>query len=96
MARYYFSADFHGIVCSDDIGEELATLEDARAHALAVATELSRNTSYVMTVHVLSEDRTLLASMTGVRPFQAFNDSKSDDTTSTTWGGRHAQPAGRE
>jgi len=47
---------------TDDIGEEFATLQQAEAHARLVANELSRNDPQPVTVFVLSEGSTLLAS----------------------------------
>jgi uncharacterized protein DUF6894 len=63
MARYFFQADYHGAMLTDDIGEEFATLQQAEAHARLVANELSRNDAQPVTVFVLSEGSTLLASI---------------------------------
>jgi len=42
MPRYFFKLT-NGDVVADEFGEELARAEVARAHAMAVARELSRN-----------------------------------------------------
>jgi hypothetical protein len=63
MARYFFQAQYHGALLTDDIGEEFPTLHAAEAHATIVANELGRNGAQdqAVTVFVLSEDRELLA-----------------------------------
>ena len=65
MARYFFRADYRGISVDDDLGEEFSTLQDAEAHATIVANELSRNHTQSVIVSVLSENRRLLATVTG-------------------------------
>jgi hypothetical protein len=64
MTRFFFQADYLGATVPDDIGEMFPTLRDAEAHAAIVAGELSRNSASV-TVFVLSEDGTVLASTSG-------------------------------
>jgi hypothetical protein len=50
---------------TDDTGEEFATLQEAKAHANVVASELGRNSSEA-TVFVLGEDGKLLARSGGL------------------------------
>jgi hypothetical protein len=45
MPRYFFHLKDGNDVLQDDIGEELATPEEARQHSLRVAFELGRNRS---------------------------------------------------
>jgi hypothetical protein len=59
--RYYFKADYDGHTVIDDEGEEFSSLEAAKAHAATVAGELARNTPRSVTVFVLAEDGTVLA-----------------------------------
>ena len=61
MARYFFQAQYHGALLTDDIGEEFPTLHAAEAHGRIVANELGRNGYQVVTVFVLSEEGKLLA-----------------------------------
>ena len=63
MARYFFQAQYRGATLTDDIGEEFATLNEAKAHASVVADELGRNgpEDRAITVFVLGEDGELLA-----------------------------------
>jgi len=63
MTRYFFQAQYRGATLTDDIGEEFATLNEAKAHARVVADELGRNTAedQAITVFVLSEHGELLA-----------------------------------
>ena len=61
MARYFFQAQYHGALLTDDIGEEFPTLHAAEAHARIVANELGRNGYQVVSVFVLSEEGKLLA-----------------------------------
>ena len=62
MTRFFFQANVLGITVAEDIGEMFPTLRDAEAHAAIVASELSRNSPSPVTVSVLSEDGTVLAS----------------------------------
>jgi Domain of unknown function (DUF6894) len=62
MTRYFFKANYLGVMVADDIGEMFPTLRDAEAHAAIVARDLSRNTPYPVTVFVLSENGTVLTS----------------------------------
>ena len=62
MTHFFFQADYLGATVPDDIGEMFPTLRDAEAHAAIVAGELSRNNASAVTVFVLSEDGTVLAS----------------------------------
>jgi hypothetical protein len=55
MPRYFFQADCHGVTVDDDVGEEFSTLQEAEAHAAAVASELGRNESEEVVVLVLME-----------------------------------------
>jgi hypothetical protein len=55
MPRYFFQADYHGVTAVDDVGEEFSTLQEAEAHAAAVASELARNESEEVVVLVLRE-----------------------------------------
>jgi len=55
MPRYFFQADYHGVTVVDDIGEEFSTLQEAEAHAAAVAGELGRNEPEDVVVLVVSE-----------------------------------------
>ena len=64
MALYFFQAHYRGAMVADDIGEEFSTVQQAEAHAAIVASELGRNEPQPVTVYVLSEDRTLIASTT--------------------------------
>jgi hypothetical protein len=64
MALYFFRAHYRGAVVDDDIGEEFSTVQQAEAHAAIVAGELGRNQPQPVTVFVLGEDRTLIASTT--------------------------------
>jgi hypothetical protein len=64
MPRYFFQAYYRGISVNDDVGEEFSTLQDAEAHAVAVANELARNSAHGVTVSVLGEDAILLAKAT--------------------------------
>jgi hypothetical protein len=64
MTRYYFKANYRGEACIDDIGEELPTLQEARSHAAAVASELNRNALDLVTVYVVGADGAVLASET--------------------------------
>jgi hypothetical protein len=61
MRRYYFRAEYKGIMVTDDEGEELPSLHAAKAHAAKVAAELSGNTSVRVKVLVLSEEGAVLA-----------------------------------
>jgi hypothetical protein len=56
MARYFFQANYRGATVVDDIGEEFPTVQEAEAHAVAVANELGRNNPQPVTVFVLSPD----------------------------------------
>lgn len=60
-ARYYFNVDYRGSPVIDDIGEEFSSLQEAKAHAALVANELGRNNRQPVTVLVLNEAGTLLA-----------------------------------
>jgi hypothetical protein len=62
MTRFFFQANYLGVTVADDIGEMFPTLRDAEAHAAIVASELSHNRPDHVTVFVLSEDGTVLAS----------------------------------
>jgi hypothetical protein len=62
MTRFFFQANCNGVMVVDDIGEMFPTLRDAEAHAAIVASELSRNRPYPITVFVLSENGTVLTS----------------------------------
>jgi hypothetical protein len=62
MTRFFFQANYLGLTVADDIGEMFPTLRDAEAHAAIVASELSRNRPDRVTVSVLSDDGTVLAS----------------------------------
>jgi hypothetical protein len=62
MTRFFFQANYLGVTVAEDIGEMFPTLRDAEAHAAIVASELGRNSLYPVTVFVLSEDGTVLAS----------------------------------
>jgi hypothetical protein len=62
MTRFFFQANVLGVTVAKDIGEMFPTLRDAEAHAAIVASELSRNSPSPVTVSVLSEDGTVLAS----------------------------------
>jgi hypothetical protein len=62
MTRFFFQANILGVTVAEDIGEMFPTLRDAEAHAAIVASELSRNGPSPVTVSVLSEDGTVLAS----------------------------------
>jgi Domain of unknown function (DUF6894) len=62
MTRFLFQADYLGLALADDIGEMFPTLREAEAHAAIVAGELRRNSPHPVTVLVLSEDGTVLAS----------------------------------
>jgi Domain of unknown function (DUF6894) len=42
MTRYFFKANYLGVMVADDIGEMFPTLRDAEAHAAIVARDLSR------------------------------------------------------
>jgi hypothetical protein len=63
MAHYFFQAQYHGAMLTDDIGEEFPTLHQAEAHATVVANELGRNSAQdqAVTVFVLGENGELLA-----------------------------------
>jgi hypothetical protein len=65
MSRYFFEAQYRGCTLTDDTGEEFATLQEAKAHANVVASELGRNSSEA-TVFVLGEDGKLLARSGGL------------------------------
>jgi hypothetical protein len=62
MTRFFFQANILGVTVAEDIGEMFPTLREAEAHATIVASELSRNGPSPVTVSVLSEDGTVLAS----------------------------------
>jgi hypothetical protein len=66
VAHYFFQAQYRGATLTDDIGEEFATLHQAKSHAAVVADELSRNSSQIATVFVLGEDGELLASSAAI------------------------------
>jgi uncharacterized protein DUF6894 len=61
MARYFFQAQYRGVMLTDDIGEEFPTLHEAEAHATVVADELGRNNTQAVMVFVLGEHGELLA-----------------------------------
>jgi hypothetical protein len=63
MERYFFRANYRGITVNDDIGEEFSMLHDAEVYATVVANELARNRTQVVTISVLAEDGTLLATV---------------------------------
>jgi hypothetical protein len=56
MARYYFPAEYDGVTCADDHGEEFLTIDEAKAHGRVVAAELGRNNVKSVKVFVVSED----------------------------------------
>jgi hypothetical protein len=62
MTRYYFKADYKGVVATDEEGKEFASFEGARAYAAKIASELARNNSGTVTVFVVSEEGAILAS----------------------------------
>jgi hypothetical protein len=53
MARYFFQANYRGVTVVDEIGEDFPTVQEAEAHASAVAKELSHNNHQPATVLVL-------------------------------------------
>jgi len=60
MAQYFFHAQYHGAMITDDIGETFPTVAEAEAHAAVVANELDRNDSQPVTVYVHTEDGKLI------------------------------------
>jgi hypothetical protein len=57
MARYFFQAQYHGAMLTDDIGEEFPTLNEAETHATVVASELGRNSTQDQAVTVFCTRR---------------------------------------
>jgi uncharacterized protein DUF6894 len=58
MARYFFQAEYRGVMLTDDIGEEFPTLHEAETHATVVANELGHNNAQdrPVIVFVLGDD----------------------------------------
>jgi Domain of unknown function (DUF6894) len=56
MARYFFQANYRGVTVLDEIGEDFPTVQEAEAHAVAVAKELGHNNPQPVTVLVLSQE----------------------------------------
>lgn len=56
MARYYFPAEYGGLACEDNQGEEFLTIDEAKAHGRIVAAELGRNNVKSVKVFVVGED----------------------------------------
>ncbi len=54
MALFYFPVSYGGAMFGDGEGEEFATREEAKAHAVRVAEELGRNNRGTATVYVVS------------------------------------------
>jgi hypothetical protein len=69
MARFYFPAEYDGVIYEDDHGEDFQTVEEAKAHAKAVAAELGRNNPKAVIVFLVTDDGAKLASISsgGVR-----------------------------
>jgi hypothetical protein len=78
MTRYFFEACLHGHTVMDDVGEQFCTLQEAEAHAVVVANELSRNNSQTIAVRVVAGDR-----MPTVSDY-AINDNRPREIQSDT------------
>jgi hypothetical protein len=63
MTRFYFPAEYGGLACADDHGEDFCTVAEAVAHAQAVAAELSRNNPKSVTIFLMTDDGSQLASI---------------------------------
>jgi Domain of unknown function (DUF6894) len=55
MARYFFQANYHGVTVVDEIGEDFPTVQEAEAHAVAVAKELGHNNPQPATVRTAAK-----------------------------------------
>jgi uncharacterized protein DUF6894 len=66
MARYFFNLQDGNAVLRDDLGEEFNNVEEARNHAVQVATELARNRPE----RIRAQQRLLITDASGVELFQ--------------------------
>jgi hypothetical protein len=74
MPRFYFPADYGGFTVDDD-GEVFSTTAEAEAHAKIVVTELAPNNSKSVTVFLVSEEGSQLASFAFGCPSEVGNDT---------------------
>jgi hypothetical protein len=56
LRRYFFAADFNGVIYEDKMGEVFLTAQDAEAYAAAVARELAHGRDHSVTVYLIGED----------------------------------------
>jgi len=66
--RFYFCAEYDGIVRWDEQGQSFPTLQKAEEHAHVVADELSRNTAKRVSVSVVDERGAVLMTVPGSSP----------------------------
>jgi hypothetical protein len=67
MPQFFFPIDYDGASYADDIGEMLASSEEAQVYAGKVANELGRNNLKTVVVSVVDQKGTVLSKVSSNR-----------------------------